>query len=105
MLSPICLVAVRISQDRRIHPVLLKTSGLSENIVLPVWRAGSPDINAGEQEQPDDVDKMPIPGCCFKTEMLLGREVALDRSKQTDNQEYRTDDHMGTMKARRHIES
>ena len=42
-------------------------------------RPSRPDIDADEQEQPDDVDEMPVPGGRLEAEMLLRREVALDR--------------------------
>ena len=34
-------------------------------------RPRAPDINAGEQEQPDHVDKMPVPGGGLEAEMPL----------------------------------
>ena len=47
-------------------------SGVSQ---LPGVRAGTPDIDAGKQEEPDDVDEVPIPGGEFKSEMLRRLEV------------------------------
>src|SRR5487761_1981091 len=37
---------------------------------------GSPHINAGKQEQPHHVNKVPIPGGKLETEVLLGRKLA-----------------------------
>ena len=31
----------------------------------------APDVDAEEQEQPDDVDEMPVPGRRLEAEMLL----------------------------------
>ena len=47
-------------------------------------RAGAPDIDEGEQEQPDHVDEVPVPGGGLEAEMLLGREVAGQRADQAD---------------------
>src|SRR5262249_54540410 len=72
---------------------------------LGVRRACTPDIYAGEQEQPDDVDKVPVPGGKFEAEMLFRSEVAGHRAQQTDDQEDRADDDMGSMETRGHEES
>src|SRR5262245_9324166 len=65
-------------------------------------RARSPNVYAREEEQPYDVDEMPVPGGEFEAEMLFGGEVACQRSEQTNDEENRADDHVGTMKACRH---
>ena len=31
----------------------------------------APPINPAEQEEPDNIDKVPIPGRCFKANMLV----------------------------------
>src|SRR5688572_11580124 len=36
----------------------------------------APHVDADEQEQPDHVDEVPVPGGCLEAEMLLGAEVA-----------------------------
>ena len=46
--------------------------------------AGAPDVDAGEEEQPDHVDEVPVPGSRLKAEVLLRREGAIDRSDETD---------------------
>ena len=47
-------------------------------------QTGTPDIDAGEQEQPHHVDEMPVPGGEFEAEVLGRREVAgMARNRQT----------------------
>src|SRR5262249_25004784 len=52
-----------------------------------VSRAGTPDVDAGEQEQPHHLDEMPVPGAELEAEMLLGREVAEIGADQAHDQE------------------
>src|SRR5690606_38846773 len=47
---------------------------------------GTPDVDAGKKEQPHDVDEVPVPCGCLEAEVLLGREVALQRPQQTDEE-------------------
>src|SRR5688572_12853988 len=45
-------------------------------ILAGVRRApAAPDIDGDEQEQPHDIDEMPVPGGGLEPEMLLGSEV------------------------------
>src|SRR3954453_12533832 len=64
----------------------------------------APDVDADEQEQPHDVDEMPVPGRRLEAEMLLRGEVAFVRADQADDQEDRADDDVGAVEARRHEE-
>src|SRR4051812_39392254 len=64
----------------------------------------APDVDRREQEQPDYVDEMPIPGGSLEAEMLTRREVALVRTDEADGQKDRPDDDMEAVKARRHEE-
>src|ERR1700704_3319618 len=64
----------------------------------------SPHINASEQEQPDHVDEMPIPGRELKPEMLRRREMANIGADQTDDEEGRANDHMDAVESGRHEE-
>src|SRR6202790_498521 len=66
--------------------------------------AVAPDIDADEQEQPDDVDEMPIPGGEFEAEMLGWREVPGIGPDQADGQEDGADQHMEAVEAGRHEE-
>src|SRR5262249_62042858 len=65
----------------------------------------TPHINAGKQEDPDDVDEMPVPGGKLEAKMLRRREMSKIGTQQAHDQERRADDDMRAMKARRHEES
>src|SRR5262249_61847740 len=67
-------------------------------------RARSPDIYAGEQEQPDHVDEVPVPSGEFEAEVLFRREVPGHGAKQADGQEDRADDYMCAVESGRHEE-
>src|SRR5690349_18138919 len=64
----------------------------------------APDVDRGEQEQPHDVDEMPIPGCRLEAEVLPRREIALVSAEQADGEEDRADDHVEAVEAGRHEE-
>src|SRR3974377_1874579 len=68
-------------------------------------RPRAPDIDAGEQEQPDHVDEAPVPGGKLEPEVLGGGEMAEIGADQADDQERRADDHMRAVKAGRHEKS
>ena len=72
--------------------------------LLAVRHARAPDVYAGEQEQPYDVDEMPVPGSKFEAEVLFRGEVASQCAEQANDQEDRADDDVGSMEARRHEE-
>src|SRR5580693_9352371 len=63
---------------------------------------GTPDIDAGEQEQPYHVDEMPVPGREFEAQMLLRRKLAELGAEQADDQEYCADDDVRAVEAGRH---
>ena len=63
----------------------------------------APYINNKEQEQPDDIDKMPIPSRCLKAKMLLWREMPFVSAGQTNDQEDRAYKHVETVETGRHI--
>src|SRR6185437_8200401 len=67
--------------------------------------AGAPDVDASEEEQPHDVNEVPIPSGELEAEVLLWREVSPERAYQTHDQEDRADDDMGAVEAGRHEES
>src|ERR1700761_5492759 len=67
-------------------------------------RTVTPDIDADEQEQPDPVDEMPVPGGEPEAEMLLWREVAGIGACQADDQEDGADQHVEAVEAGRHEE-
>lgn len=64
----------------------------------------SPKIDRHEEEEPDNVNEVPIPCGKFETEMLLWSEMALRRAKQAHGEEDRTNQHMEAMEAGRHKE-
>src|SRR6266516_2788197 len=66
--------------------------------------ARAPDVDAGEQEQPDHVDEMPVPGGELEAEMLGRLELTGKRAQQAYREKDRPDDHMRAMEAGRHEE-
>src|SRR5271163_2332214 len=44
----------------------------------------APPIDADEQEQPDHVDEMPVPGGCLEPDMVGRGELALHGTEQAD---------------------
>ena len=60
----------------------------------------TPDVDGKEQEQPDHVDKVPVPGGGFKPNMLFRGEIPLDRTDQADRQKDGPDDHMRNRETR-----
>src|SRR5215472_1793940 len=66
--------------------------------------AGAPDVDAGEEEQPDHVDEVPVPGGELESEMLARLELSEERPQQTHGQKDRPDDHVRAMEPGRHKE-
>src|SRR6185437_1999009 len=66
--------------------------------------ARPPHIDEGEEEQPHDVDEVPVPGGGFEAEVMVGREVAAHGANKADDQEDRADDDMRAVEAGRHEE-
>jgi len=64
----------------------------------------APNIDRGKQEQPDDINEVPVPGRGFETKMMFLCEVAFHCTSKTDRQENGSDDHMETVKAGGHEE-
>src|SRR5262249_29254275 len=84
--------------DAPLHQIIV-------NGLLGVRHARAPHIYAGKQEQPYNVNEVPVPGGKFEAEMLLRAKVAGHRAQQTDDQEDRADDDVGPVEARGHEES
>ena len=57
-------------------------------------RAGAPDVDTAEQEDPHHIDEMPIPGCGLEAEMMIRLEMAQGSTGQTNGQEYGADNDM-----------
>ena len=64
----------------------------------------APEINIDEQEYPDHVNEVPIPGGRFKTDMLIRFEMTFTGTNCTHGQEAGTDKNVETVKASRQIE-
>src|SRR6266545_608123 len=64
----------------------------------------APHIDAREQEEPNHVDEMPVPGGGLEAEMLRRLEMTGERAEQADGQEDGADDDMKAMEAGRHEE-
>src|SRR5688572_28691201 len=67
-------------------------------------RARAPHVNENEQEQPDDVDEVPVPGRRLEPEMMVRLEMPEVGADQANGQEDRADDDVRTMEAGRHEE-
>src|SRR5260364_377751 len=84
-----------------IRPPPLSTSAKSVGAVRHRLGAVAPDIDADEQEQPDHVDEVPVPGGELEAEMLLRREVAGIGADQADQQEDGADQHVEAVEDRK----
>src|SRR5262245_44966528 len=62
-------------------------------------RAGAPPVDAGEQEQPDDVDEVPVPRGGLEAEMAFRREVVGARAEPANDQEAGPHDDMEAVEA------
>ena len=62
------------------------------------------DVDKGEEEQPHDVNEVPVPGRELEAEMLLGRHAARHQTNEADRKEDRSDDDVRTMETGRHEE-
>src|SRR3546814_13576099 len=69
-----------------------------------LFRSAAPDIDDDDEEQPHDVDEVPVPGGGFETEMLLRGEMTLIGAQEADDQEDRADQTVKAVDASRHIE-
>src|SRR5215471_5473954 len=70
-----------------------------------VRSTGAPHIYAGKEEQPHDVDEMPVPSGKFKPQMLLGRELTGEGANEANSQKNRPNDDMSAVESSRHEES
>ncbi len=68
----------------------------------PIYRTDLQYVNHEEQQQPDVIHEVPIPGCCFKSEMALSREMAGERAEQHDREHDGADRHVQAVKSRHH---
>src|SRR3546814_15521156 len=82
----------------------LRISDWSSDVCSSDLAPAAPDIDDDEEEQPHDVDEVPVPGGGFETEMLLRGEMTLIGAHEADDQEDRADHNVKAVEARRHIE-
>ena len=64
--------------------------------------ARSENINHDKKEQPDNVDKVPVPRRRLEPEMALRGEVSCQRAQQANQQKHRADNDVKTVKSGRH---
>jgi hypothetical protein len=65
--------------------------------------AGAPLVDGAEEEQPHDIDEMPVPRRCLETEMMIRLEVIIPRAEVTDDEKDGADDDMESVEAGRHV--
>ena len=65
---------------------------------------GAPPIDGAEQKQPDNINEMPIPSSCFKSEMMFRFKMALFCPEITNDEKCRPNNHMRAVEARCHVE-
>src|SRR6185312_8568165 len=90
----------------------VETAGRSGDVIATGGRhsfgadgaAAAPPVDADEQEQPDDVDEMPIPGRRLEAEMVVRPEMPGARAEEIHSEEAGADDDMEAVEARRHEE-
>src|SRR4051812_17399127 len=66
--------------------------------------ACAPPVDAEEQENPDYVDEVPVPGRGLEAEMLVRLELAVHRPEQADQQESGADEDVEAVEAGRQEE-
>lgn len=61
-------------------------------------------VNEQVQTQPDNVNKVPVPGRAFETEVVIGGEVAFDDTEENDGQHGSAKNDVETVEASQHVE-
>ena len=56
------------------------------------------------QAQPDDVNKVPVPGSAFKTEVIVGSEVTANQAEQNDGKEGGAQNNVEAVETSEHVE-
>src|SRR3546814_10989685 len=82
----------------------LRISDWSSDVCSSDLAPAAPDIDDDEEEQPPDVDEVPVPGGGFETEMLLRGEMNLIGAPEADDKEDRSAQNVKAVEDRRHIE-
>jgi hypothetical protein len=65
--------------------------------------AGLEPVHKQVQAQPNNVNKVPIPGCTFKTKVVIGSEMPLHHAHKNHGQHRRAQQHMKAMKTGQHV--
>src|SRR5690242_18868235 len=92
------------AQSRREHGDRRISIRLTHGSFVDGDAGAAPPIDTDEEEQPDDVDEVPVPRRGLESEMMIGTEMASDPADQADEKEGRADDDMRAVEARRHEE-
>src|SRR3546814_959422 len=66
-----------------------RSNALSEQSGAPRRSVASPPIDADEEEQPDHVDEVPVPGRRLEAEVVIRLEVAGAGPEEADDEEDR----------------
>src|SRR5690349_15670408 len=90
----------------------VETAGRSGDVIATGGRrsfgadgaAAAPPVDADEQEQPDDVDEVPVPRRRLEAEMVIGLEMPGERAEEIHGEEAGADDDMEAVEAGRHEE-
>src|SRR5271166_495813 len=83
-------------------PVIASAASACRSLNRGAPRA--PDIDAAEQEQPHNVDEVPVPGGELEAEMMARGHLAEEGAHEADREEDHPDDDVRAMKAGRHEE-
>lgn len=70
---------------------------------MTVWRVSEP-VNEQVKTQPDHVNKVPVPGSAFETEVMVGGEVTFDDAEEYDGQHGGAQNHVEAVEASQHVE-
>ena len=60
----------------------------------------APDIDSGKEEEPDNINEVPIPSSRFKADMFLRGEMPLLHAQIANEEEDRSDHNVETMETR-----
>src|ERR1700730_14938530 len=67
-------------------------------------RSALEPVDEDKQQEPDDVDEMPVPRGGFEREMMLHVEMTAESPQEHDRQHYCADRHVKAVEPRQHEE-
>src|SRR3546814_8172088 len=102
--SDVCSSDLRTAAGGAVIAAPPRSNALSEQSGAPRRSVASPPIDADEEEQPDHVDEVPVPGRRLEAEVVIRLEVAGAGPEEADDEEDGADDHMEAVAAGRHVE-